>query len=133
MYRPSKDNSSPDAWSTALRRLDVHYSSGPNNRMFYFLTKGSKADSAGDYFSKYLVKQPQAMTGISIDKAYRIWFHANTTKFTSSTNYADARAKMILAAEELYGKDGRESIAVQRAYAAINVGADIDEPIPDNN
>jgi len=133
MYRPSKDNSSPDAWSTALRRLDVHYSSGPNNRMFYFLAKGSKADSAGDYFSKYLVKQPQAMTGIGVDKAYRIWFHANTTKFTSSTNYADARAKMILAAEELYGKDGRESIAVQRAYAAINVGADIDEPIPDNN
>jgi len=138
MYKPSKDNSSPDAWSTSLRRLDVHYSSGPNNRgpnnrMFYFLAKGSRADSAGDYFSKYLVKQPQAMTGIGVDKAYRIWFHANTTKFTSSTNYADARAKMILAAEELYGKDGREAIAVQRAYAGINVGADIDEPAPDNN
>ena len=133
MYKPSKDGSSPDAWSTSLRRLDVHYSSGPNNRMFYFLAKGSRADAAGDYYSKYLVKQPQAMTGIGTDKAYRIWFHANTTKFTSSTNYADARAKMILAAEELYGKDSRESIAVQRAYAAINVGADIDEPVREGN
>ncbi|WP_413671865.1 M4 family metallopeptidase [Massilia cellulosiltytica] len=128
MYRPSKDGSSPDAWSSSIKRLDVHYSSGPNNRMFYFLAQGSSADKAGDYYSKYLVKTPAAMTGIGLDKAYRIWFKANTTKFTSSTNYADARAKMIEAAGELYGKSSRELIAVQRAYAAINVGADVDEP-----
>lgn len=127
MYRPSKDGSSPDAWSSALKRLDVHYSSGPNNRMFYFLSQGSNADQASDMYSKYLVKTPAAMTGIGLDKAYRIWFRANTTKFTSSTNYADARARMIEAAEDLYGKGGKESIAVQRAYAAINVGADVDE------
>jgi Zn-dependent metalloprotease len=130
MYRPSKDGSSPDAWSTSLRRLDVHYSSGPNNRMFYFLSQGSKADAAGDYYSKYLVKSPQAMTGIGIDAAFRIWFKANTTKFTSSTNYVEARAKMIEAAQELYGAASREAVAVQRAYAAINVGADVDEPVP---
>jgi Zn-dependent metalloprotease len=127
MYKPSKDGSSPDAWSTSIKRIDVHYSSGPNNRMFYFLSQGSNADKASDYYSKYLVKAPANMTGIGLDKAYRIWFKANTTKFTSSTNYADARAKMIEAAEELYGKGGREAIAVQRAYAAINVGADVDE------
>jgi Zn-dependent metalloprotease len=127
MYRPSKDGSSPDAWSTSLKRLDVHYSSGPNNRMFYFLAMGSKAEKDGDYYSKYLVKSPQAMTGIGTDKAYRIWFKANTTKFTSSTNYADARAKMIEAAQELYGPTSVEALAVQRAYAAINVGGDVDE------
>ena len=130
MYRPSKDGSSPDAWSTSLKRLDVHYSSGPNNRMFYFLAMGSKADKAGDYYSKYLVKSPAAMTGIGTDKAFRIWFKANTTKFTSSTNYADARARMIEAAQELYGSASREAVAVQRAYAAINVGADVDEAAP---
>jgi len=127
MYRPSKDGSSPDAWNSSIKRLDVHYSSGPNNRMFYFLAQGSSADKAGDYYSKYLVKTPAAMTGIGLDKAYRIWFKANTTKFTSSTNYADARARMIDAAGELYGKNSKEAIAVQRAYAAINVGADVDE------
>jgi Zn-dependent metalloprotease len=127
MYKPSKDGTSPDAWSSSLRRIDVHYSSGPNNRMFYFLSQGSDADKASDYYSKYLVKAPANMSGIGLDKAYRIWFKANTTKFTSSTNYADARTKMIESAEELYGKASRESIAVQRAYAAINVGADIDE------
>jgi Zn-dependent metalloprotease len=127
MYKPSKDGSSPDAWSVTLRFIDVHYSSGPNNRMFYFLSQGSNADKASDYFSKYLVKKPLAMNGIGTDKAFRIWFKAATTKFTASTNYADARAKMVLAAQELYGAGSKEEKAVQRAYAAINVGADIDE------
>jgi Zn-dependent metalloprotease len=131
MYRPSKDGASPDAWNSSLKKLDVHYGSGPNNRMFYFLAMGSKADPSGDYYSKYLVKAPAAMSGIGLDKAYRIWFRANTTKFTSSTNYADARAKVLIAAEELYGKGSIEAVAVQRAYAAINVGADVDEkPTP---
>ena len=127
MYRPSKDGSSPDAWSAAIKRMDVHYSSGPNNRMFYFLAQGSKAEKDSDYYSKYLVKKPAAMSGIGSDKAYRIWFKAATTKFTMITNYKDARAKMIAAAQELYGMDSREALAVQRAYAAINVGADVDE------
>jgi len=127
MYKPSKDKSSPDAWSSSLKRLDVHYSSGPNNRMFYFLSQGSKADKDSDYYSKYLVKKPAAMTGIGMDKAYKIWFKAATTKFNAITNYKDARAKMIAAAQELHGMDSKEAVAVQRAYAAINVGADVDE------
>lgn len=127
MYKPIKDGSSPDAWSVNLKNLDVHYSSGPNNRMFYFLSQGSKATAGSDYYSPFLVKTPAAMTGIGNDKAYRIWFKALTTKFTSSTNYADARNKVLQAAQELYGAISKEAIAVQRAYAAINVGADIDE------
>jgi Zn-dependent metalloprotease len=127
MYKPGKDGNSPDAWSATLKDLDVHYSSGPNNRMYYFLSQGSKADAAGDYHSPYLTRTPAAMTGIGNDKAYRIWFKALTTKFTAATNYADARNKVLQAAQELYGATSKEAIAVQRAYAAINVGADIDE------
>jgi len=127
MYKPSKDGSSPNAWSSSIGNLDVHYSSGPNNRMFYFLSQGSNSSSSSDYYSQYLTKSPAAMTGIGNDKAYRIWFKANTTKFTSSTNYADARNKVKLAAEELYGVGSKEAIAVVRAYAAINVGTDVDE------
>jgi Zn-dependent metalloprotease len=127
MYKPSKDGKSPDAWSSSLKRLDVHYASGPNNRMFYFLAMGSSSVSSSDYYSKYLVQAPKNMTGIGIDKAYRIWFRANSTKFTSSTNYADARTKVLAAAQELYGVNSKEAKAVQRAYAAINVGADVAE------
>jgi Zn-dependent metalloprotease len=128
MYKPSKDGSSADAWSSKLKRMDVHYSSGPNNRMFYFLAQGSSADEASDTYSKYLVRKPAAMHGIGTDKAFRIWFRAATTKFNAITNYKDARAKTFAAAQELYGMDSREAVAVQRAYAAINVGADVDEP-----
>lgn len=125
MIKPSLDGNSPDAWSSSLKRLDVHYGSGPNNRMFYFLAQGSSADPASRAYSKYLVKKPAAMLGIGLDKAYRIWFKAATTRFTSSTNYASARDHMIVAAQQLYGKDGPEALAVQRAYAAVNVGADV--------
>ncbi|MES2299747.1 MAG: M4 family metallopeptidase [Pseudomonadota bacterium] len=125
MYKPSKDGQSPDAWSSTLRNLDVHLASGPNNRMFYFLSQGSSSDPSSDYYSRYLTSTPLAMTGIGNDKAYRIWFKAATTKFTASTNYADARSKMIAAAQELYGMNSAEALAVQRAYAAINVGTDI--------
>jgi len=122
-WKPSKDGASADAWTKNLRRLDPHYSSGPNNRMFYFLAMGSSSNSSSEMYSKYLTNG--AMTGIGIDHAYRIWFRANTTKFTSSTTYANARLLMKASAEELYGVNSAEAKAVQRAYAAINVGADI--------
>jgi len=127
LYKPSKDGASPNAWSSTIKNLDVHYSSGPNNRMFYFLSQGSSSVSTSDYYSAYLTQSPRNMTGIGNDKAYRIWFKAATTKFTASTNYADARNKVLLAAQELYGVGSKEAKAVQRAYAAINVGTDIAE------
>lgn len=127
MWKPSKDGLSRDAWSSTLGTIDPHYSSGPNNRMFYFLSQGSNATAGSEMHSAYLTQLPRNMTGIGNDKAYRIWFRANTTKFTSSTNYADARAKMIQSANELYGTGSKESVAVMRAYAAVNVGTDVAE------
>ena len=128
MIKPSKAGSStPDAWYSGISGIDVHYSSGPNNRMFYFLSQGSNATVGNDAYSSYLKRQPAAMTGIGNDKAFRIWFKANTTKFTASTDYADARAKVIESATDLFGANSAEVIAVKRAYAAINVGGDTDE------
>ena len=127
LYKPSKDGKSPNAWSTSLKRLDPHYSSGPNNRMFYFLAMGSSSVSTSDYYSQYLVQAPKNMTGIGIDKAYRIWFRANTTKLTASSTYANARTAVVAAAQELYGVNSVEAKAAMRAYAAINVGADVAE------
>ena len=45
--------------------------------------------------------------------------HKTPTKFTASTNYADARSKVLAAAQELYGAGSKEAIAVQRAYAQV--------------
>lgn len=127
MWKPSKDGQSRDAWSSTLGNIDPHYSSGPNNRMFYFLSQGSNATAGSEMYSAYLTQVPHNMTGIGNDKAYRIWFRANTTKFTSSTNYASARAGMIQSASELYGVGSKEAVAVTRAYAAVNVGTDVGE------
>jgi Zn-dependent metalloprotease len=95
--------------------------------MFYFLAMGSSSTTTSDYYSKYLVQAPKNMTGIGIDKAYRIWFKANTTKLTSGSTYLDARNAVVAAAQELYGVGSVEAKAAMRAYAAINVGADVAE------
>ncbi len=118
MYKPSLDGASPDAWSSTLGNLNVHYSSGPNNRMFYFLSQG--ATTTGNTSTTYL---PSGMTGIGNDHAARIWYRALTVYMTASTNYAGARAAAISAAKDLYGAGGAEEQAVWNAFHGINVGA----------
>ena len=119
MTKPSKDGASKDAWSSTLGSLDVHYSSGPNNRMFFFLSQGASA-TAGDYYSSYT---PSGFAGIGVDKAARIWYRALTVYLTSSSNYAAARTASINAAKDLYGAGSAAEQAVWNAYAAINVGS----------
>jgi Zn-dependent metalloprotease len=118
MTKPSKDGASKDAWSSTLKNLDVHYSSGPNNRMFFFLSQGATA-TAGDYYSSYT---PSGFTGIGPAKAAAIWYRALTAYMTSSTAYAGARTACISAAKDLYGAGSTAEQAVWNAYAAINVG-----------
>ena len=120
MYKPSLDGSSPNAWSSSVGSLDVHYSSGPANRMFFFLSQGASATSSSNYYSSYT---PSGFTGVGPEKAIKIWYRALATYFTSSTNYAAARAGAISAAKDLYGAGGVEEQAVWNAFAAINVGS----------
>lgn len=117
MYKPSLDGKSADAWSPTLSTLNVHYSSGPMNRCFYFLSQG--ATTAGDTSSTYL---PGGMPGIGNQKAAKIWYRALTTYMTPSTDYAAARIAMITAVRDLYPLSGPEEVAVWNAFAAINVG-----------
>jgi len=118
LYKPSKDGKSADAWSSSLGSLNVHYSSGPMNRAFYFLSQG--ATKTGETSTSYL---PQGMTGIGNDKAARIWFRALTAYMTSSTDYAGARIACIQAVRDLFPVSGIEEIAVWNAFAGINVGS----------
>jgi Thermolysin metallopeptidase, alpha-helical domain/Thermolysin metallopeptidase, catalytic domain len=119
MDKPSADGLSPDAWFHGVSMLDVHYSSGPANRMFHFLVEGAPSDASSVRHSPYL---PEGMSGIGIDKATRIWFKAVTEQFTTSTPYAAARAGCIKAATDLYGEGSPELAAVENAFGAINVG-----------
>jgi Zn-dependent metalloprotease len=118
LYKPSKDGKSADAWSPTLQNLNVHYSSGPMNRAFYFLSQG--ATKTGETSTTFL---PQGMAGIGNDKAARIWYHALTNYMTSDTNYAAARIACIQAVRDLFPVSGPEEIAVWNAFAGINVGS----------
>ncbi|MDE3246184.1 MAG: M4 family metallopeptidase, partial [Acidobacteriota bacterium] len=118
MYKPSLDGTSPDAWSSTIGSLDVHYSSGPSNRAFYFLSQG--ATTTGNTSTTYL---PSGMTGVGNDHAARIAYRALSVYMTASTNYAAARTAYISAAKDLYGAGSAEEQAVWNAFHGINVGA----------
>ena len=122
--RPSRDGSSRDAWEPGIGALDMHFSSGPMNRAFYFLSQGASADPASAGFSPLL---PGGMAGIGNDAAARIWYRALTTYLTPASGYKEARTAALLAARELFPPDpsGRASaatLAVRRAFGAIRVG-----------
>jgi len=110
MYDPAKDGRSPACWSSTLGSLDVHYSSGPANHMFYLLSHGGTSKCNGS-----------SVNGLGIDKAAKIWFRALTVKMTSGTNYAGARTAALAAATDLYGAGSAEYNAVASAFSGINV------------
>ncbi len=125
MIHPSVDGVSADHWYAGIRYLDVHFSSGPLNRFFYFLSQGASSDKNSDSYSPYL---PAGMTGIGNDHAAHIWYTAMTEWLTPLAKYADARNAAINAAVEDYGPGTPEVDAVKKAFAAINVGSATDTP-----
>lgn len=125
MDRPSRDGVSADCWSPTVGNLDVHRSSGVGNHAFFLLANGSGPSAWGDSPTC----DGATVTGVGRDTAARLWFHALTTQWTPSTNYADARTGMLAAATELYGQCGAEYRAVQAAWSAVAVTA-ADQPCP---
>lgn len=121
MYKPSLDGVSYDAWFDGMGLDDVHFSMGPGNRLFYFLSQGASSSSGNVAYSALL---PGGMTGLGNDKAGRIWYRALTTQVTDANlTYHGFRVAMLAAAAELFGSGSTEVAAVQNAFAAINVGA----------
>ena len=125
MMHPSVDGVSADHWYAGIQYLDVHFSSGPLNRFFYFLAQGASSDPNSDTYSPYL---PGGMKGIGNDHAARIWYTAMTEWLTPLSKYADARNAALNAAQEDFGPGTPEVDAVKKAFAAINVGSATDTP-----
>ena len=113
MDDPAKDGGSPACWYSGIGNLNVHYSSGPNNHMFYLLAHGGTSKCNGN-----------VVAGIGRDKAARIWYKAIADYMTASTKYAGARVAAVNAATALVGQNGITSSdvdAVKAAFSAINV------------
>ncbi|MEV7353561.1 M4 family metallopeptidase [Kitasatospora sp. NPDC091276] len=121
MDQPSKDGQSADSWSAGVGNLDVHYSSGVANHFFYLLSEGSGAKSINGFDYNSPTADGSSLAGIGRDKAAQIWYRALTVYFTSTTDYAGARAGTLSAAADLYGNGSAEYNAVAATWTAVNV------------
>jgi Zn-dependent metalloprotease len=121
MDNPSSDGKSVNCWSSSTGGLDVHYSSGVGNHFFYLLAEGSGSKTFGGVAHSSTTCDGSTITGIGRDKAEQIWFRANSTYFTSTTDYAGARAATVRAASDLYGASSAEVAAVEAAWSAVSV------------
>ncbi|WP_330341819.1 M4 family metallopeptidase [Streptomyces sp. NBC_00557] len=128
MDKPSKDGGSADSWYSGVGNLDVHYSSGPANHMFYLLSEGSGTKVINGVTYNSPTSDGVAVTGIGRAAALQIWYKALTTYMTSSTNYAAARTAALNAAAALYGTNSTQYAGVGNAFAGINVGSHITPP-----
>ncbi|MFF3504770.1 M4 family metallopeptidase [Streptomyces sp. NPDC003247] len=128
MDEPDKDGSSADSWYSGIGNLDVHYSSGPANHMFYLLSEGSGSKTINGVTYNSPTSDGVAVAGIGRAAALQIWYKALTTYMTSSTNYAGARTAALNAATALYGSSSTQYAGVGNAFAGINVGSHITVP-----
>ncbi|MFJ9821276.1 M4 family metallopeptidase [Streptomyces sp. NPDC101151] len=128
MDKPSKDGGSADSWYNGVGDLDVHYSSGPANHMFYLLSEGSGTKVINGVTYNSPTADGVAVTGIGRAAALQIWYKALTSYMTSSTNYAAARTAALNAAAALYGANSTQYAGVGNAFAGINVGGHINPP-----
>jgi hypothetical protein len=99
------------------------------NRAWYFLSEGASTVPSS---SAYILYLPQGMAGIGLNKTVQIAYKAAMERFTEATDYDAARTACIAAAKDLYGAgaDCAESIAVENAFAAVNIGGAHGKPAP---
>ena len=123
MTKPSQDGLSSDYWYDGIAYKDPHYTGGVLSRALYFLAQGSSATPTDDNFSSFL---PGGMTGVGNDHAARIWYKVLTENFVGhalgTLTFQSARSASLGAAIDLFGENSPEAIAVQNAFAAVNVG-----------
>jgi zinc metalloprotease ZmpA len=126
MYKPSADGASADCWYSNVGSLNVHYSSGVANHLYYLLAEGT-SPSGGPTSPTCVAGNTRvatgtgALSGIGRAKGEKIWYRALTVYMTSSTNYKGARTATLNAAADLYGSGSAEQAAVAAAWTAVNV------------
>ena len=116
MYDPSKNAGDPNCYSSKIPSTEVHAAAGPQNHWFYLVSEGSNPTNGQP---KSPTCNGKAVTGITIQKAGKIWMNALMRK-TSGWTHAKARTATIAAAKEIY-PGGTECAAVAAAWDAVSV------------
>ncbi|MFI6319159.1 M28 family peptidase [Nonomuraea sp. NPDC050556] len=125
MYDPSRVGD-PNCWSSSIPNTEVHAAAGPLNHWFYLLAEGN-APGGGKPNSPICSGGPSSVTGISIQKAGKIYMGALGRK-TSSWRYNNIRSASLAAAVELFGANSAECAATKAAWNAVSVPVQSGEP-----
>ena len=114
------NNCTPTTGTEGNDLCGIHTNSGVMNRWFFLLAEGGSGtnDIGNDY----------SVIGIGKNQAAAIVYRAESVYFTSTTNFAEARAATIEAAEDLYGTYSSTPFRVALAWFAVGVG-----PHPSNS
>ena len=124
MMKPSTDGSSADCYYPSVGKIDVHYSSGIANHFYFLLAEGTTAGLPSPTCAvgnTRVATGTGSLTGITRQKAEKIWYRALTVYMTTGTTYAQARAASLSAATDLYGAGSPEYNAVAAAWSAVLV------------
>ncbi|MFI7105938.1 M28 family peptidase [Nonomuraea sp. NPDC050227] len=125
MYNPSALGD-PNCYSSSIPNTEVHSAAGPLNHWFYLLAEGNNP-GGGKPSSPICSGGPSSVTGVSIQKAGKIYMGALNRK-TSSWRYANIRSASVAAAIELYGANSAECNSTKAAWSAVSVAAASGEP-----
>ncbi|NUT45179.1 MAG: M28 family peptidase [Thermoactinospora sp.] len=125
MYNPGALGD-PNCYSSQIPNTEVHSAAGPLNHWFYLLAEGNNP-GGGKPSSPICSGGPSSVTGISIQKAGKIYLGALNRK-TSSWRYTNIRAASVAAAIELYGANSAECNSTKAAWSAVSVAAASGEP-----
>ena len=121
MDDPSKDGHSAACWTSTVKNLDVHYSSGVANHAFFLMAVGSGAHTVNGVSYSSPTCDGSTVTGIGNAAAGAIFYRALTTYMTSGTTFSGARTATLSAAADLYGTSSTQYSAVAAAWSAVAV------------
>jgi Zn-dependent metalloprotease len=105
---PTRDGRSIDHYDDYTSNLDVHFSSGLANHVFYLLSEGGPHASTGE-----------PVTPIGRDQAAQVFYLALTGYMTPDTDFAAAKQATMQAALDLYGSVTAQLVAA--AWEACGV------------
>jgi vibriolysin len=112
MDDPARDGKSLDFWTPTAGSVNVHQSSGIANLAFYLAANGGQHPRG---------KSTTVVSGIGIYDAARVFYRANTTYLTPSSNFSAARVATINAATDLFGADSSQAEQITNAWTAVGV------------
>ena len=91
----------------------VHFNSGISNHAFYLAVVGGRNRVSGITV--------QGIGAANVERMERIFYRAFVFFLTPDSNFADARAATLAAAEELFGASSTEFVQLQQAWTAVGV------------